>query len=58
MKFTCERYPSLTVVGNDRIVAQFENGEFETDDNKVIETLKNIPEVTQVPPSRKGKEAK
>lgn len=58
MKFTCERYPSLVVVGNDKVVAQFENGELETDDSEVIETLKKVPEIKQVSTGRKGKEAK
>ena len=45
MKFKCDRYPKLIVHGTDNIVAQFENGVFETDDKEVIDIIKRVPEV-------------
>lgn len=45
MKFLCERYPFLKVWDGTKIIAEFKEGIFETEDGAVIEILKRIPEV-------------
>lgn len=45
MKFLCERYPFLKVWDGSKVVAEFKDGIFETDDATVIELLKRISEV-------------
>ena len=47
MKFTCEKFPSLTVYCEGNML-QFTNGKFETTDKTQIETLKNVVDVEAV----------
>ncbi len=59
MKFVCERYPNLKVWDGSKVIAEFVDGIFETNDELVIEVLKKIPEVqvqeVQQTKSSKGK---
>lgn len=56
-KFSCERYPGLTLQDEKGVWAQFAAGEFETTDAAVIKRLRSVPEsegLTEVKESAKS----